>query len=501
MVKIASKYKRILVLFVSLILCFSMILPMFGNINNVKAAEEKSITVFSWEDYLDLGDEEAEDPELQKSLLDVFEEKTGIHVNYHTFATNEEMYNEILKDPDACDLVCPSEYMIMKMRDEGLIKPFKTPQNYIDNGSPYIKKVFKDLGLSLDNDMTYSVGYMWGTMGFIYSMEEIEAKELNHWSCLWDEKFNGRATIKDSLRDTYILAVAAVYEDELLQLKAEMPADYNERLTAIFNRTDDETIAKVEDALISLKSNLYGFEVDGGKNDMVTGKIDINFAWSGDAVAAIDEAEEVGKILGYTVPEEGSNVWFDGWVMTKNADTENAREFIDFICSPYAATRNMDYIGYVSCVGGDDVFDYVKENYEVVGGEYKKDLSYFFDPDFFTNVAIDPNYSNPNYVVYTDETGRTFDALYADWDVINRCAVMENFSNDTLIKLNDMWFKVKLITLSTTWIIVLVVIIVLGVAAIVIFKNKDKLFPAKIPNTKKKVSNIGYKVISKEETK
>ena len=121
----------------------------------------------------------------------------------------------------------------------------------------------------------------------------------------------------------------------------------------ILNRTDDDTIEKVEQALIDAKKNVFGFEVDSGKNDMITGKININFAWSGDAVYAIDEAEEQEVYLNYSVPQEGSNIFFDGWVMPKGANTTLAEAFVNYISMPENACANMDYVGYTSVIAGD----------------------------------------------------------------------------------------------------------------------------------------------------
>ena len=133
----------------------------------------KEITVFSWEDYIDegysfeQGDEPSEyltenenytEEQLSSSVLDIFEEQTGIKVNYFSFATCEEMYNELKKDPKACDVICPSEYMILKMKEEGLIKPYAVPENYQEHGSPYIKGVFDELNLNTADGKTYAVG-------------------------------------------------------------------------------------------------------------------------------------------------------------------------------------------------------------------------------------------------------------------------------------------------------------------------------------------------------
>lgn len=495
------KNKRLIV-FLIVALCFVMLAPV-----GVAFAsnEPREITVFSWEDYIDLGYEDLsevsdvlldryEEDELQTSILDLFEEKTGIKVNYYTFATNEEMYNELLKNPSAVDLICPSEYMILKMLDEDLIKPYTVPKNYIKNGSPYIKSVFDELGLNTPDGNTYAVGYMWGTMGVLYSADAYSDEDFTHWSNLFDEKFKGKLTIKDSLRDSYIMAVAMVYEEELLSLKSDFEGGditkdaYNDKLFEIFNRVDKETVDGVLDKLIQLKGNLYGFEVDAGKSDILTGKIDANYAWSGDAVCTMWDGDDVGKELRYAVPEEGSNVWFDGWVMTKDANEDLAGEFLDFLSSSEIAIRNMEYNGYTSCVGGDELFSYVKDNFDDGEGEYFTDLKYFFDPTCTDN----------RYVIQTLETGRHLYAQYANEETIARCAVMDNFSIEALELVNEMWNKVKLITFSDLTIILIVVVIVLTIALLCCIKWKDKIFKKDISQKDRRIKK-GVKIVSIKE--
>ena len=114
---------------------------------------------------------------------------------------------------------------------------------------------------------------------------------MSSWAGLWNALYANKMTIKDSVRDTYFAGVGMVYRDELLELRSRNeldPADpdylddeaYNAAITEVFNRTDDETLAKVENALKLQKALLYGYEVDSGKTDMIAGKIDVNFAWS-----------------------------------------------------------------------------------------------------------------------------------------------------------------------------------------------------------------------------
>ena len=295
--------------------------------------------------------------------------------------------------------------------------------------------------------------------------------------------FNKKVTIKDSIRDTYILAVGAIYEEELLKSLDKNADDYAQKLAEIFNRTDDETLQRVELFLKDLKPKLYGFEVDSGKNDMITGKIEVNFAWSGDAVYTIDEASYAGLDFGYVVPEEGSNVWFDGWVMPKNANEDLATKFIDFVSEPNNAIRNMEYIGYTSCMAQEEIFNYVKENEEE--GELEIDLGYFFKG---------LNYTGDEYKVAVQSKYGRLATQYPDFETIKRCTVMANFSGDTLDKINDMWNRVKFITFPIWIIWTIIGIVLLSGAVFLLVKFKDKLF-INVKNKKK------WRVIKKEEIK
>ncbi|MBQ3219630.1 MAG: extracellular solute-binding protein [Clostridia bacterium] len=502
-----NKFLTVFVVAFSLMIAVVNVLCPMDNAVSVSAdSGVKEITVFSWEDYIDEGYDSADEAseylaenyskeQIESSVIDIFmEENPDVKVNYYSFATNEEMYNELLKDPTAVDLICPSEYMIMKMRDENLIKPYKMPQNYIDYGSPYIKGVFEQLGLNNSDGTTYAIGYMWGTMGLIYNAEreDISDEDFKHWANLFDEKFKGKITIKDSLRDSYIMAVAIVHEQLLLDYKEKLNSGeidekaYTDALFNIFNDTSEETVHEVRDVLVELKRNLFGFEVDAGKNDLLSGKIDVNFAWSGDAVYSMWEADEAGKQLRYVVPEEGSNVWFDGWVMTKDADEESALKFLNFLSRPDVAVRNMDYVGYTSCIGGDTVFDYVSYNFDEGEGNHV-DLKYFFDPSDTAG----------KYQILTTETNRHLYAQYADEETIMRCAVMDNFSVEDLELVNEMWNEVKLITFTNLTTILIVVGIVLIITAVVLYKYKEKIFGVKISDKDRKIKK-GLKIIKKE---
>ena len=174
----------LVIAFLTVLLCFAP----FASINVVKAEEitpNGEITVFSWEDYIEEGEDGA------NGVLEDFEkEYPNVKVNYYSFATNEEMYNELLKDPTAVDVICPSEYMILKMKNEGLIKPYAVPDNFKTYGSPYIKDVFEEIGLNTNDGKTYAVGYMWGTMGLIYNADKFTPEDFDSWTNLYQDKFS-----------------------------------------------------------------------------------------------------------------------------------------------------------------------------------------------------------------------------------------------------------------------------------------------------------------------
>lgn len=372
--------KKIPVIIAAALLAVTFILYCFQGVSLGKEKDVEILRVYNWEEYIS---ESKEDESID--IITQFEKycketlNRNVKVEYSTFGTNENMYNELnlSKKKTASgvnysyDLVCPSEYMLLKMMREGMLEKLDMPKvpNYAENASPYIQELFKTLKNEGSDESLYDYAacYMWGTMGYVYNPEIVSDEDASHWNLLWNDKYKGKGTIKDSVRDSYILAVGYCLEDELNGVLKDYEKDgdsakYNKRLTEIFNRTDNKTVDIVGKALTDLKDKIYGYEVDSGKKEMAQGKIAINFAWSGDAVYTLDEAEtpdagDNALYLKYAVPKEGSNIFFDGWAMPKGANVELAQEFINFIESPDNAVLNMDYIGYSPSIGGETMFE------------------------------------------------------------------------------------------------------------------------------------------------
>lgn len=169
---------------------------------------------------------------------------------------------------------------------------------------------------------------MWGVTGVLYNPEKMTEEEASTWDVFLNDKFKRQVTIKDNVRDSYFAALGSYRKDELMDESLRNAPDYQERLMQIMNDVDSDTIENVEDILQDMQGNVYSFETDSGKADMISGKVVANYQWSGDAVYAMDQAEEDDFYLDFAVPEESTNLWFDGWVMLKSGigqDAENSR--------------------------------------------------------------------------------------------------------------------------------------------------------------------------------
>ena len=365
------------------------------------------------------------------------------------------MYNRIQLG-DTFDLLCPSEYMIMKLAAEDLIQPY--PESFYDvnvetnyyaqNVSPYIAETFSaPIAESSDHTWAdYAAGYMWGTTGFVFNPENANAEDMKTWDAFTNPTYNKKITAKNNVRDSYFSGLGIHYEDELLELKSQLESGtikedaYKARLSEMMNDTTPETMNAVETILKNVKSNIQAFETDEAKNDFIAGRIDISYQWSGDAVYIMDEVEaESGIACGYVVPEAASNLWFDGWVMMKDANVDAATMFVNFVSRPDNVVRNMYYIGYTSCVAGEEVFDYVVETYGAEEGDETAvdyDLNYFFGEDNESD--------NAKYVLSApaEQLTRQLFAQYPDEETMLRCVVMQYFDDDANTRANTLWQNV-----------------------------------------------------------
>ncbi len=323
---------------VCVLLCALLLVPAL-------ASAQEVVNVFNWEDYID------------EDVLQLFEEETGIHVNYMRFTTNEDMLVQVEANPGAFDVVFPSEYCVERLTGKGLLSEI----NYAN--IPNFANIKSSLlNPSYDANNAHSVPYQWGTLGILYNTEKVDAEDVKTWNVLWNPKYAGEVLMMNSIRDAMGIA---------LKLQG-----YS------MNSTDYAQLRSAADLLIQQKTSgmVKAYGLDEFKDKMVAGEAALAVVYSGDAEYAI----ELNDQLAYCVPQEGSNVWVDCAVIPAAAKNKaNAEAFINFLCRADVAVRNCNAIGY--CCPNTAAIDLMGEEYTsnpvmnpsdetIAGCEYFNDL-------------------------------------------------------------------------------------------------------------------------------
>lgn len=273
-----------------------------------KEAENGVVYVYNWGEYID------------PQTIEMFEEETGIKVEYEEFETNEVMYPKVAAGSSNYDLICPSDYMIKKMMDNDMLAELNFDN--MPNAKENIGAQYYEQAAAFDVDNKYCVPYCWGTVGILYNTSMVE-EPVNSWDILWDEKYADNILMQDSVRDAFMVA-----------LKRE---GYS------MNSMDPAELEIAKNALIEQKPLVQAYVVDQVRDKMIAGEAAIGVIYSGEAIYTQRENED----LEYVIPSEGTNVWIDGWVIPKNAENkENAEKFIDFMCRADIALMNFEYITY-----------------------------------------------------------------------------------------------------------------------------------------------------------
>lgn len=344
----------------------------------------------------------------------------GVKVIYDTSDTNETLYSELQTGKSNYDLMNVSDYMAQKIVSQKMAVPlyrnedgtvnYDMVSNYQSYASASLKQRLDDISTVQKTFNTetnhldevevylkdYAVGYMWGTLGILfnpeypsfqasgYTRDEVIA-DMQTFDTFWNSKYKGTISIKNSMRDTYAVGVLYTYREDFTRIKGFFEDghddqgnpytidDYSRDFETFFNRCSSEEVNQVKASLEALKGNIFGLEVDSGKQDIITKKIGVNLAWSGDAVYSMDQGEDLTQVsetveLCYSVPENGSNLWMDTWIMpncTRSREQyELAHLFLNFMSDPVNAVQNMSYTGYTSFIGGDSILDLVREWYD-----------------------------------------------------------------------------------------------------------------------------------------
>lgn len=261
---------------------------------------------------------------IDPTVIDEFEQQYNCRVIYDEFDSNESMYVQIANDSYTYDLVVPSDYTIDRLiQEDRVVKLDKSLIPNIGNiDSSYLNPVY-------DPNNDYSIPYMVGTVGILYNKSiNVDEKDVSY-DMLFDQKYKGQIFMLDSVRDA--LGVALI------------------NLGYSVNETDSAKLEEAKDLLIKQKPLVQAYITDEMVDKMIAGEGLMTLAYSGEAAYAMSQSDE----LTYAVPKEGSNKWVDGFVVLKTGQQQElAMKFINFMCQPEIAQRNMIETGYVSPVTG-----------------------------------------------------------------------------------------------------------------------------------------------------
>lgn len=292
----------------ALLLCGVLCASTLTGCGSSDTATNGEVYVYNWGEYID--------PE----ALTMFEEETGIDVIYEEYDTNETMYPKVATGAAGYDIVCPSDYMIEKMIANDLLAELNFDN--MPNAKANIGAEYYEQSKGFDPENKYSIPYCWGTVGILYNTTMVD-EPVTSWSILWDEKYADNILMQSSVRDAFMVA---------LKLNGNS-----------MNSMDETELNAAKELLIEQKPIVQAYVIDQVRDKMIGGEAALGVIYSGEAIYTQRENPD----LEYVIPEEGTNVWIDSWVILKDApNKENAEKFIDFMCRPEIALMNFEYITY-----------------------------------------------------------------------------------------------------------------------------------------------------------
>lgn len=257
-----------------------------------------------------------------EEVVPEFETLTGATVIMENFDSNEQMYIKVANG-ESYDVLIPSDYMIQRLKEEGLLQELDVEKmTCMDELMDAVKNP------PYDSENTYSVPYFWGTVGIVYDKTKVDLADLEAegFDIFKDEKYKGDIYLYDSERDSFMMALKALGYSMNTEDEAELQAAYDWLVECV--QTMEPEI--VTDEII---------------DNMAQGRKALGLCYSGDASYILSENEN----MGFYMPEEGTNRWYDSMVIPANAENpELAMEFMNFVNTYEIAYDNSSYVGYTS---------------------------------------------------------------------------------------------------------------------------------------------------------
>lgn len=298
----------------SVVLCICLVLGCCAMLTGCGSSDKTTLYVYNWGQYISEGDDDSLD------VIAAFEEAyPNIKVQYSTYDSNEIMYSKLANGGITVDVIIPSDYMIGRMRQEGMLMElsFDNIPNY-----QYIDETFHNTAYDPENK--YSVPYTWGTVGIIYNTKYVDEADVTGWELLWNEKYAGKILMFDNSRDAFGIAQYMLGYD--------------------VNTTDEATLKACADKLAEQKPVVQQYVMDQIFDAMENEEAWIAPYYAGDYLTM---AESNPDLAFYQPKEQGFNVFIDAMcIPTCCQEKEAAELFINFLCDPEISGANLGHLGY-----------------------------------------------------------------------------------------------------------------------------------------------------------
>ena len=311
-----SKTMRTFKKVVAFAVCAALIFGVGGIILFTRGGGDEQVTlnVYNWGQYIADGSDDSMD------IIAEFEARyPNIKVNYQTYDSNETMYSKLVNGGITVDVIIPSDYMIARMRQEGMLLEldFDNIPNY-----QYIDETFK--GTSYDPENKYSVPYTWGTVGIIYNSKYVDEADVTGWELMWNPKYAGKILMFDNSRDAFGITQYMLGYD--------------------VNTTDPDELQHCADKLAEQKPVLQQYVMDQIFATMQNEEAWIAAYYAGDYLVM---AEENPDLRFYLPEHQGFNLFIDAMCIPTCAQEKEAAEtFINFLCDPEISAANMEWVCY-----------------------------------------------------------------------------------------------------------------------------------------------------------
>ena len=312
-----SKGMRTFMKVVAVAVCAALIFGVGGFIRFARlggSEEQVTLNVYNWGQYMADGSDDSMD------IIAEFESRyPNIKVNYQTYDSNETMYSKLVNGGITVDVIIPSDYMIARMRQEGMLLEldFDNIPNY-----RYIDETFRNT--SYDPENKYSVPYTWGTVGIIYNSKYVDEADVTGWELMWNEKYAGKILMFDNSRDAFGITQYMLGYD--------------------VNTTDETELQACADKLAQQKPVLQQYVMDQIFATMQNEEAWIAAYYAGDYLVMAEENPD----LKFFLPEhQGFNLFIDAMCIPTCAQEKEAAEtFINFLCDPEISAANMEWVCY-----------------------------------------------------------------------------------------------------------------------------------------------------------